>query len=296
MFTTPRFFAARLTCPAFAAVISLALLAPASWGQSQPTAPQTSPLKSTTKTPIRVSHGLLREGAFLANQPGKLISLEQGGSAFVFDKDKDGRSIPAMAMLPCTTLMRMEQIRDARSGEMRFAVSGQVFLKDGRNYLLPTFYKVNASKSPSPSAPPETIQDDPAAQADPTVAALIGSLDTLTPASNNDAGSALALPAGNLLPEGSFLKSRRGHIIRTSSGALALSVDNDADTADGPAAPLVFLPSRALSLIERMLNEHGESSVFKVSGRVYIYRGQNFLLPAMVQLQLDTTSGLSSAQ
>lgn len=243
--------------------------------------------------PVRISRGLLHEGAFLADQPGRLIKLEQGGSAFVFDRNAEGRATPPMAVLPCTTLMRMEQIRDAREGEVRFRVSGQVFVYDGRNYLLPTFYRVQgADEAP---APVENLADDPATEADPSVEELIEALEELTPIARSEEDE-LTLPSTDLLSDSSFLKPRRGRIVRSVSGSPAFAINNDADAPTEPETPMPILPSRSLTMIERLLEEHGAESAFILSGRVFLYRGQNYLMPSMVQLQLDRSSGLTSAQ
>lgn len=246
--------------------------------------------------PVRISRGLLHEGAFLADQPGRLIQLDQGGAAFVFDRNSEGRATPPMALLPCTTLMRMEQISEARENDVRFRLSGQVFTFRDRNYLLPTFYKVASSEEAPPAAPVE-LEDDPAESDDPTVEELIESIEALTFADlDSDAENSISLPSADLMADSTFLRPRRGVIIRGAAGALSFAINNDVDVSGGFEAPMPILPCQSLALIERLLDEHGAESTFIISGRVFLYRGQNYLLPVMVQLQLDRSSGLTSAQ
>lgn len=278
------------------ALIALALiLAPnLVWAQDAP------PATPRNERPVRISRGLLHEGAFLADQPGRLVALEQGGSAFVFDRNTEGRATPPMAMLPCTTLMRMEQIREAREGEARFRVSGQVFVYEGRNHLLPTFYKVlaDAEEVDAEAAPAEEAEaaDDTEQDADPSVEELIAELDELTPIARSEELDTMLLPSADLLSDSSFLKPRLGSIVRSVSGSLAFVIDNDVDEAAGAEAPMPIMPCQSLALIEELIDVYGADAPFILSGRVFLYRGQNFLLPSMVQMQLDRTSGLSSAR
>lgn len=251
--------------------------------------------------PLRLSRGVLNEGAFLADLPGRLLTLDNGVSAFVFDRSAQGRAVPPMAMLPCATLMRMEQIRDARKGVARFRVSGQVFLYQGRNYLLPTFYKALGSVDDAAQAPAEEsargdATPDPSAIADPSVEDLVGAIERFSPPPRDKGAEPAPLRTGNLMPDGAFLKPRRGHITRAPAGGLAFTIDNDADTSAGPTAPLVILPGGSLALIERLLKEHGEGVALILSGRVFLYAGRNYLLPSMVQAQLDGSAGLRSVQ
>lgn len=245
--------------------------------------------------PLRISRGLLHEGAFLADLTGRLLTFDQHGSAFVFDPNAQGRATPPMSLLPCAMLMRMEQIRDARDGEARFRISGQVFLKDGRNYLLPTHYTVLSSEAGADEALPETLEHDPADDSNPSVEDLIAAIETLTPLARNDDGL-LALPTSDLIADGVFFRPRRGRIVHSPTGAIAFAVNNDLDQNSTVPVSLTIMPSQGLALIERLLDAHGGESEFIVSGRIYLYRNQNFLLPSMVQLQLDTSSGLSSAR
>ncbi len=281
-----------------AAATATATTGPA-WAQ-QPVSQQSASQESSSasgKKVIRSSRGLLREGAFLANQPGVLRSLDHGLTAILFDLNDKGQSAPPMILLPCALLMRMEQIHNAGETDVHFFVSGQVFVYGRRNYLLPTYYRVDSGDHEEQPESNDEPAPNPDTDADPSVEALIQALNTATRSTPISIGAAGLAPVGaNLLSDGSYLKPRRGRIILDDADAPAFVVDNDVDTADGPVAPMSILPSRGLAMIQKLRKDYGDDQVFLVSGRVFLYRSRNYLLPSMVQLQLDTSSGLTSAQ
>ena len=252
-----------------------------------------------TRAPARFSRGLLHEGAFLADQPGRLVTIGGGESAFVFDRDAPGRAVPPMSLLRSTTLMRMEQIRDAREGEARFRVSGQVFLYKGRNYFLPTFYRALSEFTDPAPAVTDPDTPDPSADTDPEIDELVRAIEQFSPAPRDGdfdpvAEADIAAHAGDLMPDGSMLTPRRGVFISTTSGELAFTIDVDADTAAGPTTPMVVLPGRTLALIDRLIEEHGMGTPFVLSGRVFQYRGRNYIIPSLVQAKPGDPSGLRS--
>ena len=260
------------------------------------------PTTRTSDPPAaRINHGRLYEGAFLAGQTGRLVTLEGGATAFIFEPGPNGRAVPPMALLPCTTLERMEQVRRARETEPRFRVSGQVFLYEGRNYLLPTSYQtlgaaadtVPAQADAAPGAEP-----DPADVTNPSVEDLIGAVERLSPADRPEVAPA-ALPAnrGDLWPDGTYLRPRTGHVSRLHTEAPVFTIDNDADSPTNGPTTLFLLPSRALDLIEQLTEEqNGGPSRFQLSGRVFQYQGRNYLLPSLVRVEHDHATGLTSAQ
>ncbi len=288
-----------LSRPALLALTLLAsvagVTAPAARAVAQPI---TQPA-GETRPPARFSRALLHEGAFLADQPGRLVTIGGGESAFVFDRTDAGRAVPPMSLLRSTTLMRMEQIRDARAGEARFRVSGQVFLYKGRNYLLPTFYRAMSEFTDPAPAAIDPDAPDPSADADPEVDELVRAIEQFSPTPRDGdfdpiAEADLAAHAGDLMPDGSMLTPRRGVFIRTTGGELAFTIDTDADTAVGPTTPIVVLPGRTLALIERLVEEHGLGTPFVLSGRVFQYRGRNYIIPSLVQAKPGDPAGLRS--
>lgn len=84
------------------------------------------------------------EGTLVVNRRGRLVreSGSQGRIAFAIDNDADAPAMPAMVVLPCTVLERMELLAAAKGDELVFRVSGRVTTYAGRNYLLPTLAQV----------------------------------------------------------------------------------------------------------------------------------------------------------
>jgi len=259
------------------------------WAGSHAMGQQPSP---ADRVAPRLAGGRLYEGAFLADQIGRLASLDGGVTAVRFEPGPDGRAVPPMALLPCTTLQRMEQVRHARQTEPRFRVSGQVFLYKGRNYLMPTAYQVvGGGSDQADQAPPDDHPPGREADADPSVEALVGAIETLTP-ENTGADAPVAAPTGDLLPDGSYLRPRTGLVARSLEGALTFTIDNDPDADPAGPTALRLLPSRALELIESMLGEAGAPARFLLSGRVFQYQGRNYLLPSLVRVAREEASGL----
>ena len=70
--------------------------------------------------------------------------------------------------------------------------------------------------------------------------------------------------------------------MRNDDGAWTLAFDNDADSVD-QLTNLIVLPCRALMRMERWAMDQGDAARFVVSGRVYTYKGDSYLLPTIAQ-------------
>jgi len=85
-----------------------------------------------------------------------------------------------------------------------------------------------------------------------------------------------------LRPEGSLVMDRRGRIIRPEDSRERLFLF-DAERAGSPEPPMILLPCRLLERMEEMTAERGDRVLLEVSGRVYTYRGANYLMPLAVR-------------
>lgn len=139
----------------------------------------------------------------------------------------------------------------------------------------------NASIPMVPVAPPS-----PTPPTSPTTAPGQGT--EVNPA--NDGGN----PAGavsTLANEGTVLVSKRGRVVRlpAEGGRLALAIDNDPNSPG--AAPMILQPSRMMEQLESVAAGRGEEFVLRVSGRVMVFEGKNFLLPTFYQFvpKMDVT-------
>jgi len=306
----------RLWPAAVAAMAAASLLAPSSLWARQPAIEATTPEDRTPQTSepsnpadIRPTtspapgRALLREGAFLADQPGEMRRLRTGGWVFVIQgEDQDAPPGPALALLPCQTLTEMEQVASAAPKQTTMRVSGQVFVYRGRNYFLPTVFTLQAARpSEKPEAPPsEEPADQPAPETldDPTVEELIASLEAGD--GEEDAGAPWIPPPtqarSGLRRDGSYLRRRRGRLQREASGVLVFTLESDADVEAGTDPPLVLLPSLALMEIEALLERSSAELAFTISGRVFAYEGANYLLPSVFQAHRRSGEGITSAQ
>jgi hypothetical protein len=107
---------------------------------------------------------LVREGVLLSARAGRLIRAK-GGWAFVYDRDADaeagraseqtaeqaaaGRSLidRPIRVMPGLLLESMERTMGRYEGEVRFSLSGQVYVYEGENWLLPTMYLVEIDRT-----------------------------------------------------------------------------------------------------------------------------------------------------
>lgn len=268
---------------------------------------------------------LIREGAFLADRQGWVRPVGAMRWAMVFDKAEDGTVDAPMALLPSLKLMEMRRIVEARPETVTFRVSGRVFVFKGRNYLLPTFFVTMAQAGEPPAGVSELSREsasearqafddllgkDPEDQNDPE--AMLRRVDKATPTQTVPSPAAVtdqsadgqtapggeaALPGGGadrLVREGTMIVGRRGRLVRGPAGELVFAVDNGAG-AEGPAS-LRLLPCLNLQEMERLSRAHPVPLQFKVSGEVFVYDGQNFLLPTMYLIEIDREGNLVPGQ
>ncbi len=199
-------------------------------------------------------------------------------------------------------------------------LSGQAFVYRGRQYLLPsTFSLINSRPAPkaevkpeaAPQAAPQAAPEpanaanaatpgDPGAtgssstSGDPRVDDLIRDLETRSrgqrllapPVDTADAVQGQqAAEQATLLPEGDLVMNRRGRLVRLagSDGRFAMVFDNDPNSPG--TGPLVVLPCRVLETMEGLAMPRGDEATFRISGRVLVHEGRNYLLPTLAQLE-----------
>lgn len=102
------------------------------------------------------AHGLamLREGTVVNARLGRLRpSTTAGGSGWMLvtdaDADTPGDAFSTLPLLlmPCQNLQGMERLVSEFGDNLRFTVSGVVYIAEGQNHLLPTMYLVELDRS-----------------------------------------------------------------------------------------------------------------------------------------------------
>lgn len=227
-----------------------------------------------------------------------------------------------LLILPCTRLTEMERIlesttatSDAHPNSMRFKVSGRVFVFQNRNYFLPTHAAVVGGEKPMPRPP--TGLPDPTTPADASntrnrddsAEAIARSLEQQTGPIARSAGSArraatsrsgstpgseaAASTSGSAstsavkLQENTAIVNRRGKITRDRSGGWLLVLDADAIGLSDP--PLKLMPCSLLEGIEQYARRAGNNSPIIITGQVYLYNNQNYLLPTVYRIPRETS-------
>lgn len=94
---------------------------------------------------------------------------------------------------------------------------------------------------------------------------------------------------GRLLREGTFLTSRRGRMVRSSTGEWVYTFDSDAQGQSDP--PMILMPCLNLMAMERLAERGGDALTFSVSGQVFVYHGKNYLLPSLYVINRGNESG-----
>ncbi|MGH7243516.1 MAG: hypothetical protein ACREJD_08890 [Phycisphaerales bacterium] len=258
------------------------------------------------------------EGTFLVRRTGTVRILKTGEAVFIPDvpspRDARRRGERPMILLPSQTLSALQSsiATSANPEETRVEVSGQLFVYRERQQLLPTIFTVvRAAPAPvdagaKPMAAPTHHDESGEATSvrpgdDPEVADIIKQLEsrrseTLPPISNatpdaakgEDARSFTAADAEranasrSLVPEGTIFTDRRGRLVRIGD-RLGIAFDGDANT---PAEPAMYIiRSKALERLEGAIGNRTGGVEIVLTGRIYTYRNQNYILPLMAQLE-----------
>ncbi|MBX3407473.1 MAG: hypothetical protein KF869_12000 [Phycisphaeraceae bacterium] len=292
------------------ALVCAATSLAASGDPPRPTQPQPSPVRpglpGSVQNELGVDRGpsLVREGAFVSSARGALVKGKSGRWFFVFDRDRRGRQMPPMVVLPSEHLAAMERLaarmdeEDVRQTGARMVVTGQVMAYAGHNYLLPTAPplvdtpaaesetdETDSHAEPKPAAGPTTATDP--AVAEPTIEQIVADLDraigsrraanpsrtAAADSSGAENGTPRLRPAGVLTP-------RRGRVVRSAAGEPVFIMDSGSSGVV-PEPPMVLLPCANLAGIESIAERLGENATFTISGQVLVYKDRNYLLPAM---------------
>jgi hypothetical protein len=107
-----------------------------------------SPAASSSGAPAsgagasRPSAPMLLENAAVINRRGKIARDRAGGWMLVFDADAAGLADPPMKLMPCMLLESIEDYARRVGNNSPIIMTGQVYLYNNQNYLLPTVYRI----------------------------------------------------------------------------------------------------------------------------------------------------------
>lgn len=253
-----------------------------------------------------VRPALLREGAFFAGVAGR-VKRDESHGLWVFTPERPAdasRRAPEFVLLPCAKLEQMQRSIETLKQDVLFEVTGRVLVFEQRNYLLPLSASLlDRGVAPSPPPPSERITPPPGEEADappavpppPTDAAtLIRDLKSDVPivrslasettdAPASSPGQPAAEQAAPLRSDGTLIFSRRGTVMRTPEGGWKFVFAADASGLADP--PMTILPCLLLEQLRDLLRQRPQPPTILMSGEVLTYRGRNFLLPSMYQVE-----------
>lgn len=246
------------------------------------------------------------EGTFLVRRRGEVRVLKTGDAVFIPERpsprDLRRRGERPMVLLPSQTLASMVVSMGEADRLRRVELSGQMFVYRDRQQLLPTVFTVltdedaeaanapstTASSAPSASNPPPsaaTNADDP--EVDDLIRSLESRRSTSAPATGASRAArseeAEAEASRPLVNEGTLISDRRGRLVRVND-RLAVAFDGDASTPADP--PMIVQRSRALERLENAAGARPEGVQIIVTGRVFSYKGENYLLPLLAQIEV----------
>lgn len=262
----------------------------------------------------------LAEGAFVLNRLGELY--KGPSDLLIFVPDKATRSIAEspVLLMPCQALEQLESEWTGQqvevSGEI-FTYHGRnqllissyrigTFIHDSDSVEQQPMETAEPEQEPAPDSPatdtPTGTPDEPTGLgADPAVRDLLNELnfdadpsdanrsqanrqaihDRLTPR-HQLSGRQQVTTASAGLKEGTLIMRRPARMIRNSSGAWTIVFDND-DPEHTDSIELIVEPCRMLMRMESIVMQSGDAGRLLVSGRVYAYKGANYILPTLIQ-------------
>jgi hypothetical protein len=106
----------------------------------------------------------------------------------------------------------------------------------------------------------------------------------------DSSGTNRRAPARRLLREGTFLSDRQGWLRPVGAERWAMLFDGVTDPDTGSTVidpPMAVLPCLKLMEMRRIVEARPETVTFRVSGRVLVYKGRNYLLPTFFMTLAD---------
>ena len=254
---------------------------------------------------------LIREGVHVLQARGSLHRGEQDGW-WVFriahapsdpgdpgnpgNPGNPGAEPVEFTLLPCTLLASLEQLVESMPGqEIAFELTGEVFVYEGRNFLMPThaprLVEYVAPSRPNVLGGPRDGDAPPAGSAEAILRDLDRSVGPVLRSPRETGATATTRPHAapkTLVAPGTLVLWRHGWMVREPDGAWSFVFGADATGLADP--PMVLLPCRMLEDLQLHARRSGPGRPLLVSGRVYRYHGRNYLLPTMFRIPRHRTA------
>jgi len=249
------------------------------------------------RKPIVRRKPAIREGVTIFDRRTG-VRADPTGKWWIIDDPKAGH----LYLLPCQLLESIEGLR-AREGDVEMKLSGETYHYNAKHYLMlrrvlritddekrapapavatPIATPTVATTRPATTTQP-TATTQPAATADDVTEALLSEtmgrpvIPPATPVERKDPTPSVA-PTNEPLPAGpgQMIINRLGRISPAAGGWRLLTFEAD-NTLREP--PVWIMPNEHLRWMEAMNNAcRDREVVFRVSGEIHQYRGQQFLL------------------
>lgn len=261
---------------------------------AQPSQPTTA-ATSASEAMVEFRAPLLREGTSLVEAVATLRRSPRGPNWTLHVQSVAATQPPyELIVLPSTRLGEMERITEAIGVDAAtFIVTGRVFVFRDQNYALITHAAVAGSPSstapaslPAAASSADTIASDSAEALARSLEQQAGPIARSSGIARRQASAVSEVTASTPgLQENTVLVNRRGKITRDRGGGWVLVLDADATGLADP--PLRLLPCMLLQGIEEYAQRTGNNSSIIITGQVYAYNGQNFLLPTVYRIPRD---------
>ena len=198
----------------------------------------------------------MKEGTYVRDVAGHIaFTGDRRDPEFVVDGRHGG---PPLVLLPCLTLMMMEDAINATKRDITFHVSGTVTEYKGKNYLMLEQVTRGGRVLQGPLPPMTTDRKSGGGAVKPNA------------------------PAVNLLRRGDLPRRPRRRGSPAPDGKqFEFTFDADGRALRDP--PLILLPGQKLAALENAAAAaDARDHRYRVSGVVTEYRGRNYLLPDKV--------------
>ena len=269
--------------------------APASEGDSSPQSATQPQWVTGSGTDSSQEAPLLRETSQLIDVMVEIERDQSGSWIAVIQRSNPTEPPHRLALMPGTRLAELQRLDESSQAETAaFRLSGQIYVYRDKNYLLPTQVAVVSAAASQDTAKTSSESGEASPQSttrpgESSAQRVLRELDEragprVSSAGGGGAEHSVRSPDASpihakSLREGVVVTNRRGKLTRDSAGAWVFVFDADAHGQADP--PMKILPCLLLERMEDYARRVGGNAPAILNGAVYLYGGQNYLLPTM---------------